>query len=80
METFLNAINKEVRNHQLKKRESSLLITKLKVLTNTANPLLYRQNRMTAMLADMPQMDHDKVFLHLADVFSKLLKIKKSKQ
>jgi len=62
-----------------KEGESSLLITKLKVLTNTANPLPSRQNRMTAMLADMPQMDHDKVFLHLADVFSKLLKIKKGK-
>jgi len=31
---------------------------------------------MTTMLADMPQMDHDKVFIHFVDVFFKLLKIK----
>jgi hypothetical protein len=59
-------------------QKKCLLVTEMKVFAAGANPTFTRYNRFVTVLAKLLQTKHNKVFFHVAHLFSKLGNNKKS--
>jgi hypothetical protein len=68
--------------HSIKRKKidqkKCLLVTEMKVFAAGANPTFTRYNRFVTVLAKLLQTKHNKVFFHVAHLFSKLGNNKKS--